>query len=245
MRDVSHGREANNMNSTAEGLRELHRLHRQLQQVEDELDSGPRRIAATERRLEEKQRQGDEQKQRIIELRKVADGKSLQLKSNDAKITDLKAKLNSASSNREYDVIRSQIEADEMANSVLEDEILEALEKVDAAGVVLNSLGRKSQAAADRMQDVSSAVRNAKAGLRQQAEELTVRIGQARKIIPEKMKVAYQRLVQAHGAEALAGVDQTACLACYAMVSPQERVQLNTGKVILCRNCGRIMYSAE
>ena len=44
---------------------------------------------------------------------------------------DLRAKLNACTSNKEYDILRGQIEADEVANSVLEDEILELLEKVD------------------------------------------------------------------------------------------------------------------
>ena len=70
-------------------------------------------------------------KEKLLELRKSADGKSLQLKSNEAKNLDLTAKLNAASSNKEYEIISSQIEADKMANSVLEDEILEALDKVD------------------------------------------------------------------------------------------------------------------
>ncbi len=43
----------------------------------------------------------------------------------------MKAKLNAAQSNREYQAFRDQIAADEMANSVLADEILEGLEKID------------------------------------------------------------------------------------------------------------------
>ena len=61
----------------------------------------------------------------------AADQKQLQLKAGEEKIKDLKRKLNAAASNREYQILKEQIAADEMANSVLEDEILEALEKID------------------------------------------------------------------------------------------------------------------
>ncbi len=62
----------------------------------------------------------------------AADQKQLQLKSSEDKVKDLRRKLNAAASNREYQALLEQIAADEMANSVLADEILEALEKIDA-----------------------------------------------------------------------------------------------------------------
>ena len=70
-------------------------------------------------------------KQKLKDQRGASDRKSLDLKTNEAKIADLQTKLNTSTNNREYDIIRGQIDADSSANSVLEDEILESLEKVD------------------------------------------------------------------------------------------------------------------
>ena len=64
-------------------------------------------------------------------MRVATDQKQLQLKSDEQKIKDHRAKLNAAASNREYQILKEQIAADEMTNSVLEDEIIEAMEKVD------------------------------------------------------------------------------------------------------------------
>ncbi len=47
------------------------------------------------------------------------------------RIVDLEGKLNTAASNREFSLLKEQIAADEQANSVLSDEILEALEQLD------------------------------------------------------------------------------------------------------------------
>ena len=51
--------------------------------------------------------------------------------SREDRIEDLKAKLNTAASNREYDTLKEQIAADQQANAVLSDEILEGLEQLD------------------------------------------------------------------------------------------------------------------
>jgi predicted nucleic acid-binding Zn-ribbon protein len=67
----------------------------------------------------------------------------------------------------------------------------------------------------------------------------------AESTLPEAVKAVYRRLVQAHGAGALAAVENNACSACHAILAPQERVQIKTQQHIFCRSCGRLLYSSE
>ena len=177
-----------------------------------------------------------------MELRKSADGKSLQLKSNEAKIGDLRGKLNAAASNKEYEIISSQIEADEMANSVLEDEILEALEKVDQCQQDIADADEAIKEQQAKIKETEQEVNDAKAGLEEEASQLESELAELEKEIPAAMIDQYRRLVDAHGASCLTLVENDACTSCYAIIAPQERVQLNMGKFMLCRSCGRIMY---
>ena len=100
------------MDKTTDLLPEMHQLHQKLEAVRNQLDRGPRKIAAQEKLLSQKQAERDTLKESLTELRKAADGKSLQLKSNEAKIQDLQGKLNAAASNKEYQIISSQIAAE-------------------------------------------------------------------------------------------------------------------------------------
>ena len=61
----------------------------------------------------------------------IADDKQLQLKSREDRIEDLRTKLNGANSNKEFQAFKEQIAADEQANLVMQDEVFEALEKID------------------------------------------------------------------------------------------------------------------
>ena len=112
-------------------LRTLHRIHRQLTDVRERLDRGP----ATGPRGRNARRALREPtgavKAEAKAARMAADQKQLQLKTSEDKVKDLRRKLNAATSNREYQLLLEQIAADEMANSVLADEILELLEKND------------------------------------------------------------------------------------------------------------------
>jgi len=226
-------------------LPEIHRLHTQLETVREKLESGPRKIAAQERILKQKEEELAGCKEKLLELRKSADAKSLQLKTNEAKILDLKAKLNAASSNKEYDIISSQIEADQMANSVLEDEILDSLDKVDQGKQDIEAAETAIGAQKSQIEATQREVDASRQGLETEAAKLESALTEKEAGLPSEVIDQYRRLVSAHGAGALASVENDACTACYAILSPQERVALNVGKILFCRSCGRIMYLDE
>ena len=115
-----------------ETLRTLHRIHRQLADLADQMAAGPRQVAVRTRQLEAAEARRATALDEVKKARMTADQKQLQLKSAEAKIADLDGKLNACKTNREYQTLKDQIAADRMATKVLEDEILEALERVDA-----------------------------------------------------------------------------------------------------------------
>ena len=119
------------MQVAAAALRQLHRIHQQLSDLRERLNRGPKQVKAREANLARLEGEWTQHKNEIKTARLHADQKQLLLRSGESKIAELKAKLNAAQSNREYQAFRDQIAADEMANSVLADEILEGLEKID------------------------------------------------------------------------------------------------------------------
>ena len=233
------------MSLAANELKELHQLHIQLASVEEKMDRGPRQVRAREQFVQKKQAELEEQQNKLKQLKMAADQKGLQLKSKDAKIAELRGKLNQATSNREYDIIRSQIDADTMANSVLEDEILEALEKVDQMQIAVKKVEAELAAAKAEAKRIGEEVSDAEPGLRRATEELQGRLREAESRLPGTILEVYRRLVQAHGATALAAVQNNACTACHSILSPQEQVNVRTEKTVFCRSCGRLMYRAE
>src|SRR6185436_19089385 len=125
------------MSLTAASVRVLHRIHKQLTDLRERIDRGPRQIRAREASIakmseELAKLQADHKAARVR-----SDQKQLLLKGGEDKIEQLKAKLNAAASNREYQALKDQIAADQMAGSVMADEILEMMEKIDElAGLV-------------------------------------------------------------------------------------------------------------
>ena len=106
------------MNETGEALRQLHRIHRQLTDLRERLARGPKQIRAGESNVTCLEEDLSKTKEDIKAARIAADQKQLQLKVAEDRIEDLKGKLNACVSNREYQALREQIAADEMATSV-------------------------------------------------------------------------------------------------------------------------------
>lgn len=231
--------------SLLDHLKSLHQLHREYQEVQQQLDRGPKLIRAREAATEQKQADLDAQRERSKVLRMTADKKSLQLKTNEAKIDELRGKLNLINSNREYDALRTQIDADKMANSVLEDEILETLEQVDTCQIACKRLEQELAACKAEEARIAKEVSAQAQTLEGRAASLQASLADAEQHLPGDAIAGYRRLAQAHGPGALAEVVNKVCTACYVQLPPQALVQLKSGQLMFCKTCGRLLYPGE
>jgi predicted nucleic acid-binding Zn-ribbon protein len=234
------------MPGMTEALAALHRLHLDLQQVHEELARGPRQIKVREQKIAATWDAAARLKEELKQTRAAADRKSLDLKGREAKIADLRVKLNACSSNREYDILRGQIEADEVASSVLEDEILELLEKVDRLQREIAETEAKARQLQRECDEFAAAFARSAEGLHQQAADLQARIRDAERILTGETADRYRRLIEAHGADGMASVDRHGvCSSCFVALTPQGRVLVGTGEVVFCPSCGRLLYSIQ
>jgi predicted nucleic acid-binding Zn-ribbon protein len=230
------------MATAAECLAELHRLLLALREVEEQLARGPRQIKAREQVAAQARTDLETRRNELKTLRVAADRKSLDLKTNEARIADLKAKLNAAQSNREYEIIRGQVAADTAAHGVLEDEALELMEKVDRTQSTIGECEEKLRRADEEARRFTSEFESVAGGLRERVAALSAQVRQAESGLTGDVAEKYRRLVDAYGAGALASVESGVCSNCQMQVTPQYKVLLNSGKVMFCGSCGRLMY---
>jgi len=233
------------MSVTASALREIHRIHRQLTDLRSRLDRGPRQVRAAEAHLEGLQARTSTAKQALKQTRMAADDKQLQLRQREDRIKDLQGKLNSCSSNREYQALKEQIAADEQANSVLSDEILEALEKIDELQA---SVGESEEALLQESTEVETLgkkVAEDQAILQSELERITADLHQAEASLPAEIRPDYERMARARGEEALAQVESEMCTGCFQRLSPQTINVLLLGRAVFCSSCGALLYLPE
>src|SRR5208337_2269232 len=217
------------MTATAEILRDLHFLHQRARALRDRLASAPRTLAGRQAALAT--RQADVEK-----ARKALQDAKVRLKKNEhalqaqqAKIDDLKAKLNQVKKNEEYKALQNQIAHDKAAMSKTEDEILQSYEQIETQGVALQT-------------EIETQASTHKA----QLQELETAIVAAEISIPEQERERYSRTVRQFGADALAACENGACLGCFTSVTTQMLNHLINGdQLMFCKSCGRLLYLDE
>jgi len=100
-------------------------------------------------------------------------------------------------------------------------------------------------AAENELKKTIEAIQAREPGLKEQEAALQAQVADAEKFLPPDAAGVYLRLVQAHGADALAAVENSCCGSCYVKLTSQNLLELRTGKALFCKSCGRLLYLAD
>lgn len=231
---------------TIQAFAHLHDLLKQLNDAEQLLDHGPKRVAVAHRKIQAAEEACAKQKEVIKQLRLKADQSQMNLKTREAEVAKLNLRLNEASSNKEYEIIQTQIASEKAEDARLEDEILSLLDDVDSATSELERLQQELADQQAKTKDIEAEVASREPGLREDVERLNGEIKEAEVIIKGGDSVTtYRRLRAAQGPSALSAVEDGYCVECNNGVTPQDAVRLNLGEFVLCRSCGRILYRGD
>ena len=230
------------MSVTAAALRELHRIHQRLADLRDRLERGPKQIRAREASVAQLEARLAEARDKAKQTQMSVDRKQLDLKAGEQKVLDLRVKLNQANSNREYQSFLEQIAAAEMAGSVLSDEILEAMDRVDQLHVAVKEAEAQLAAGKQEMEKTKQAIDSAAAATQADVVLLEGELTAAEQSLPADMKNDYQRVVRSKGADSLSSVDDGVCTGCGQQITLNMQNELSLSKLVFCKSCGRLLY---
>jgi len=229
----------------SEIMRTLHRIHTQLSDLRARITAGPRQVAAHTAQVEAAETARMGVLEDVKKAKMAADQKQLQLKTAEAKIRDLDGKLNACKTNREYQTLTEQIAADRMATKVLEDEILEALERIDTVKKTVPAAESALEAARKLIGETKARVASEATHLDGEVQRLRGELEASERELPADIRDLYDRAVKQKGAEGLAPLDGESCGGCFRQITGNMYSELLVGKVIMCRSCGRLLYLPE
>jgi predicted nucleic acid-binding Zn-ribbon protein len=234
------------MAATAENLRELHILHQRAKALRDRLESGPKTLAARQALLATRQAALAAARKALQDEKVQIKKREHQLQAQQAKIDDLKGKLNTVRKNEEYKAIQNQIAHDQSTMGKLEDEILSAYTRLDEETAALTTLEAEVEALTGEVAGLEHQIKAQVADHQAQLAALAQAIAAAEEIIPPDQRDPYRRVIRSRGADAFAAVENGACTGCFVSVTPQTINELiNCVSLNFCKTCGRILYLAE
>ena len=133
----------------------------------------------------------------------------------------------------------------EQAKSVLEDEILEALDKIERAHVVVGQAEANVAKGQAELTKAKAAVAASEASLLADVQRLEGELAVAEQKFPAEFRDVYQRLTKARGEDAMARVVDDCCGGCYQQLTPNLLNQVQMSRTVVCAGCGRLLYRGE
>jgi predicted nucleic acid-binding Zn-ribbon protein len=230
------------MSITAAALRELHRIHEQLADLRGRVERGPKQIRMHDANVANLKTRLEEARDRVKQTQMGIDRKQLDLKSGEQKVVDLRVKLNAASSNKEYQSFTEQIAAAEMAGSVLADEILELMEKIDTLSAAVMEAERVVKTGQQELEKTRVAVEGSATSLRADIARLEKQLVEAEDALPTDVRSDYQRIVRGRGADCLAVVEDGVCGGCGQQITLNMQNELMLSRPVFCKSCGCLLY---
>lgn len=230
---------------TADTLRTLHRLHTQLADLHDRLARGPRQIAIRQQNVVARQADLDQAREDEKQAKLKVDRQQLDLKTSEQRLVDWGMKLNTCSSNKEFQTLKEQIAAAEMANSVLADEILESLERIDAMSDKTGEAEAAVKATEEELEKVKAEVEATTEAIRGDIVRLEGELAEAEKALPGDFRGNYDRLVKVKGADGLSEAEDGVCNGCGQKITANMQNDLLMHRPTFCKACGRLLYLPE
>ncbi|MBU1127913.1 MAG: hypothetical protein KKE01_02400, partial [Candidatus Omnitrophica bacterium] len=172
--------------------------------------------------------------------------KENELASGEERIKKHEGELALIKTNKEYSVMLEQIESVKADVSLIEEKIIEALDKIE----LVQSKRAEEKKAFEEEVKKSDAERSL---IRSEEKEISDRLGElSRKrgaligAIEGKLLSMYERVLENRGKHALSKINGEMCEECNMRLRPQVINEVRSHKkLVICENCSRILYAED
>lgn len=221
----------------------LHSTLTQVFELQERLLRGPKQVKIAEANVQKCETDVVQAKDALKKAMIASDSQQLTLKQRDARIYELEGKRNAAANNKEYQLLKDQIAADKQATSVLSDEILEGFERLESLAANIKTLEMVLTKTQEDLEKVKLRVNESTESIEADLARAKQRLSEYEAKLPEDVKIEYDRSVKGRGNDALAPADNGSCGGCFQTLAPQTIDLLRRDKLVLCKSCGRMLYS--
>jgi hypothetical protein len=229
-----------------EKLIQLQQLDIEIRELNQVLDSIPPLVEEIDKKIAESALLATAAKEKMIGSQKKRRELESEVKDIKTQIGKYKHQLNEVKTNKEYTALLKEIEESEkrvdrleetfIAEMLLEDDIQREIKTAGQKHVEnQTSLTKEKDALSEKKRETEGKLK----ALGQRREELLP-------TIPADQVGLYLRIFRKKGGTALSPVKDDFCSLCHMRIRPQVLNELlSTRKLILCENCGRILYWRE
>lgn len=232
-----------NLKAEINSLVQLQKIDSEIYALKDEKKAKPEETKAIEASFEEKKKNLAALEKTSLDLQKQKKDKELELGTKEENTKKLQTQLYSLKTNKEYQAMLQQIEDSKADASVIEDKILEFLEKMDKIKSEVDQEKKK-------LQEEEKIFNSQKEKVETRVKEIDARLAQLeaerKRLTPEvdpKILAQYERILANRDGLAIVAANNNSCQGCNMFVPPQVINLIKMyERIITCEICNRILY---
>lgn len=180
-----------------------------------------------------------------VNFQKEIDKKNLDLKCIEEEIQKSRVKLLQIKNNKEYSALLSEIGGREADKSLLEDKILSMMSELEDLIAEEENLIKEEEKQNKELAELKTAVEAELTVIDKNIEGTQAEWEETAQQVDKESLAQYKRLIEKDGQAVVEVVGQT-CRGCYMQITPQTlNLLLRKQELILCKNCGKILYLQE
>ena len=210
------------------------------------LESIPPLIESLDKKIAESTELAAAAKDKMVRSQKKRRELEAEMKDLKTQIGKYKRQTNEVKTNKEYAALLKEIEESERRVDGLEEAFISEMLLEDDIQKEIRAANQKLAEGQDKL-----TLEKEQVFLKKQETEARVALLESQKggllpDLPKEQVALYHRLLKNKGGDALSPVTDDYCSICHMRVRPQVLNELKEAKtVILCENCGRILYWKE
>ncbi|MFA6384370.1 MAG: C4-type zinc ribbon domain-containing protein [Candidatus Omnitrophota bacterium] len=226
-----------------ENLLQLQAIDSQIYTLNDEKITKPAEIEVLRLAFEEKKKSLTLSEKAYLDAQKEKKDRELELGAKEENTKKLQGQLYQLKTNKEYNTMLSQIQDSKADGSLVEDKILEAMEKIERTKAVVEEEKKKL---AEEEKVFNDQKKKVELEMKEIEERLATLSSQRQQILPgidKSLLTQYDRILHNREGLAIVAVKDSTCKGCHMFVPPQviNSIQMYD-HMVTCEVCNRILY---
>ena len=227
-------------------LKRVQSLKNKINELEASQERRKQDVQKKKAQIEKEKALAEKKHEEKVAVQKDIDRKELDLKTKEGEITKYNIQLNSIKTNKEYSALISEIGSKKADMSILEDEILDTMSRLE----ITNQRHVKStEDLRDEEESLKDLINSVGADIKEADIEIEKIKTEQKKyidLLDEHSLKNYNRLSNIKGGKAIVPVIGNVCGGCSMNVTTQTLNELMSGEdLVFCRSCSRILYLDE
>ena len=234
------------MIESIEVLKRLQSLKSEINELKEYQERRKQDVQKKKTQIEDKETLAEKKHEEKLSRQKEIDMKELDLKTDEGEITKYNVQLNSIKTNKEYTALCTEIGSKKADMSILEDEILNTMSRLESVNEEYNrlqeDLRREEESLKVLIESVDADVRKTDIEIEKIQNDQKKYID----ALDENSLKHYNRLSNIKGGKAVVAVIGNVCGGCSMNITTQTLNSLMGGKeLVFCQSCSRILYLEE